>query len=72
MKDLRSILRGIIKLALAPVLFQLISLAAQYLSGTTVSLGDNKIDLGVVASIIAVFAPLLLLLSALRDIGVEM
>ena len=61
-------LRGLMKLALAGVIVALLN--ALNLP-STVSVAGQNIDLSIVVLVIKVFAPLLLVISALHDMGVR-
>ena len=64
------ILRGIIKLVLIPLIISLLN--AVNINLSNVNIGGSTYDLSVLVTVIKIFAPLLLLLSALRDFGVEL
>ena len=63
---------GLVKLVLFPILLTLISAAANAAKGITVTVGNQQIDLSLLVMIIGAFAPLLLLISALQDLGVKL
>lgn len=66
------VLLGIIKLVLFPVLLGLITAAAQAAKGITITIGNQQVDLSLLVMVIGAFAPLLLLISALQDLGVRL
>lgn len=67
---LGNIIRGIVKIALATVLLTLLSNINIDLSSVT--LGGTTIDLSIIWDVTKVFAPILLIFSGLRDMGVRL
>ena len=63
------IITGIIKLALIPVVIAILNSINLDLSN--IDLGGTTIDLSVIVTVVKVFAPLFLLISGLRDLGVR-
>ncbi|ALL00062.1 hypothetical protein Pyrde_0012 [Pyrodictium delaneyi] len=66
---LGRILRGIVKLGLAGAIAAILGNINMDLSAVTI--GSTTVDLSVMWDLVKVFAPLLLIISGLRDLGVE-
>ncbi len=67
---LGRLLLGIIKIALAGFLISMISIFSNY--AKDVSIGNIVLPIGSIINIILAIFPLLLLLSALRDLGIHL
>lgn len=67
---LGGILRGIIKIGIAGVVAIMLNGINMDLSNVT--LGGTTIDLSIIWDVIRIFAPLLLIVSGLRDMGVRL
>lgn len=67
---LGRIFLGIIKLALASFLVALVSTFNTF--GQDINIGGITIPIGTILTLIIAFFPILLLLSALRDLGVRL
>ncbi len=67
---LGRLLLGIIKIALAGFLISMISIFSGY--AKDVSIGNIVLPVGSIMNIILAIFPLLLLLSALRDLGIKL
>ncbi|MEB3861202.1 MAG: hypothetical protein GSR84_03155 [Desulfurococcales archaeon] len=63
-------IRGIVKIALAAVIAAMLGGVNMNLS--SVSIGGVTVDLSIIWDTIRVFAPLLLVISGLRDLGVRL
>jgi hypothetical protein len=64
-----AIIRGFLKLALAPVIVALVSAIPP---GGSITVAGTTIDTGTLLAVIKVFVPLLLVASGLRDFGVKL
>jgi len=69
--QLHPIVRGLIKIVLAMPIFYILS-AVDWGFLSNVTIGNNTADLSMIGPIIVAFAPLMLILSGLRDMGVRM
>ncbi|MEO0132826.1 MAG: hypothetical protein ABIK73_07860, partial [candidate division WOR-3 bacterium] len=65
---LGKLIMGIIKLLLASFLFTIVNRIAEMTSD--VRIGDATIPLGLIVGLIIAFFPLMLLISAMRDMGI--
>ena len=63
-------IRGIVKLALAAVIAAMLGSINLDLSNVTI--GGTTVDLSVIWDVVKVFAPLMLVVSGLRDLGVRL
>ena len=68
---LGRLLIGFIKLALAGALIALVN-SLSNLAQTEITIGNTTVPVGVVFQIIIAFFPILLLISALRDLGISL
>ena len=67
--QLGKLLLGIIKLAIAGLLIQLVQMFNNY--SITIDIGGTTYDITAVLQIIIAFFPVLLIISAMRDIGIK-
>lgn len=63
-------IRGILKLALASMLIALITALAN-ITLPSITIGNQSVDMTVILQVVCAFAPILLIISALRDLGVN-
>ena len=68
--QLGKLLLGIIKLAIAGLLIQLVNMFSNY--SITITIGDTTYDITAVLQILVAFFPILLIISAMRDIGIKL
>lgn len=61
---------GIIKLALASMLMTLVSMLGNIVQGS-VQVGNVSVPVGLILQILTAFFPILLYVSALRDLGID-
>lgn len=65
-----GIIRGIVKLAMAPAVAALVYQAGAAVQD--VQIGDSTIPLSLIFTVIGGFVPILLIWSGLKDLGVEL
>ena len=67
---LGRLIMGIIKLALASMLMTLVSMLSNMAQGS-VQVGNVSVPVGLILQILTAFFPIMLLVSALRDLGIN-
>ncbi len=65
-------IRGIIKLGIATVIFGLLTAVTSAIDLSNVTLGDQTVNLAIILDVIKIFAPIALILSALHDMGIKL
>ena len=69
---LGRIVKGFIKLGIAIALFGLLNTVTGAIDLSNATIGGTTVNLQVVVDVVRVFAPIALVVSALRDFGIEL